>query len=124
MKLHKHIIVGLFAVYILSSAFSHAQFAQAEDQTLSEFDVQTAAQNMKDLQSSVDDITTELYAMDAKEKTEDGISDKYRETRNEVVDVIGNITKTTEDVGLMLKKIATYKMQIASASEELKAARE
>jgi hypothetical protein len=107
---------------ILGTAF--AQFSQTEDQTLSEFDVKSATDNMKDLQSSVDSITQELFDMDAKEKTGTGISDKYRETRNEVVNVIGNINKTTENVGSMLKKIAVYKMQITSAGEELKTARE
>gem|GEM_PF-5426692 len=53
---------------------------------------------MQELQASVDQITQELYTMDAKEKTDAGISDKYRETRKEVVNVINNITKTTENV--------------------------
>jgi len=115
------IVLGI--LYLVLGTTS-AQFSQTEDVTLSDFDVKTATQNMQDLQSSVDDITQELYNMDAKEKTDAGISDKYRETRNEVVNVINNINKTTENVGSMLKKIAIYKIQIASAGEELKAARE
>jgi len=79
---------------------------------------------MQDLQASVDGITQELYSMDARERTEEGVSDSYRETRDEIVSVIDAINKTTEDVATMLKRIATFKIQIVSASEELQAARE
>lgn len=116
------LLIGIVGMWL--SSFALGQFSATEDQTLSDFDVKSATQNMQELQASVDQITQELYTMDAKEKTDAGISDKYRETRKEVVNVINNITKTTENVWNMLKKIAIYKIQIASAAEELKTARE
>lgn len=120
----KKVLLLISIMFVWSSSLCLGQFSQNEDQTLSEFDVKTATQNMQELQSSVDNITQQLFTMDAKEKTGTGISEKYRETRNEVVNVIGNITKTTADVGIMLQRIAWYKAQIVSASEELKASRE
>lgn len=94
------------------------------DQSISDFDVQNAAQSMKDLQSSVDNITQELYAMDNKELSGDAITQKYRDTRNETITVINTINQTTQHVGDMLTRIAMYKKQILSASDELKTARE
>jgi len=117
----------LWIIAILASLawVSFAQVSTTEDSTLSEFDVQSATQNMQELKASVDDITQELYSMDAKERTAGtGISDTYRETRDGVVNVIDAINKTTTDVAAMLKKISLYKMQIVSAGEELQVARE
>lgn len=123
----KNIILGICAMSLLMWV-SFAQFTTdnttTEDDGLSLFDVNSAVTNMQDLKSSVDDITKELYAMDEKEKTDGGISNSYRETRDEVVAIINNINQTTEAVGEMLKKIAVFKKQIVTASEELKAARE
>lgn len=75
---------------------------------------------MKDLQDSVEDITQELYDLDEKERVDGEISQKYRDTRKEIVRVIQAINSTTDHVGSMLKKIAVYKKQIFLNQKELK----
>ncbi|MBU0626899.1 hypothetical protein KKH82_05825 [Patescibacteria group bacterium] len=95
-----------------------------ETTTVTDFDIQNASQNMKELQSSIDSLTDQLYDMDAKERGNDVISTQYKETRDGVVDVIANINTTAAEVNNMLKKIAVFKQQILKASEELNASKE
>lgn len=94
------------------------------DDEVSDFDVKTAYDTMQNLQSSVDGIIQELYDLDAQQRTGDTISDKYREVRNEIVNVIQTINTTTENVSDMLKKIAMYKKMIYVAYEDLQSSRE
>lgn len=95
-------------------------------ETPDNFNIENAANTMKWLQTSIDDITKQLYELDAKEKTGENqdISSKYRETRAEIVRIIWDINKTTDYVGSMLKKIAVYKKQIALGAQELTDTRE
>jgi hypothetical protein len=93
------------------------------DETVSNFDVTTAYDTMQSLQASVSGIVAELYALDAQQMSGDTISDKYREVRNEIVSVIQTINTTTEDVSVMLNKIAAYKKMIYIAYEDLQASR-
>lgn len=66
--------------------------------------------NMQDLKSNLDQVVQELYALDGKERgTDNTISDTYRATRKEIVNVIQTINQTTDTIGEQLKKIATYK---------------
>ena len=74
---------------------------------------------MKELQGSVEDITQELYELDEKER-EMKISQKYRDTRKEIVRVIQAINHTEDQVSSMLKKITVYKKQIFLSQKELK----
>lgn len=120
-KLLLPIIIAVFASF--SYSFAQDSFV-VEDTTASDFDVTNALTNVNDLKSNVDTLTQELYDMDAKERTDEwNISDKYRQTREEIVNVIANINRTTSTVDDMLKKITLFKKQILSASEELKSAR-
>jgi hypothetical protein len=93
------------------------------DQEVSDFDVQNASSSLQDLQNSVDSITNELYSLDAKERTGDTISAKYREVRNEIVKVIQSINTATDTVSDILKKIALYKKLILSAYQEVQDSR-
>lgn len=93
------------------------------DETVSDFDVKTAYDTMQSLQSSVDGIIQELYALDAQQRTGEAISDKYREVRNEIVNVIQTINTTTEKVSGVLQKIAMYKKMIYVAYEDLQSSR-
>ena len=93
------------------------------DDTVSNFDVTTAYDTMQNLQESVSGIVQELYALDAQQRTGDTISDKYREVRNQIVDVIQTINTTTANVSDVLKQIAMYKQMIASAYQDLQDSR-
>lgn len=93
------------------------------DESVSNFDVTTAYDTMQSLQASVSGIVAELYALDAQQMSGDTISDKYREVRNEIVSVIQTINTTTEDVSVMLNKIATYKKMIYIAYQDLQSSR-
>ncbi|NOZ44311.1 MAG: hypothetical protein GXP45_04175 [bacterium] len=64
-------------------------------------------------------ITQELYDLDKKETVDGHISQKYRDTRKEIVRVIQAINSTTDQVSSMLKKISIYKKQIYLAQKEL-----
>ena len=78
---------------------------------------------MQDLKSSVDDITQQLYALDAKERTGDSISSGYREVRQDIVSIIQSITHTTDTVGEKLRKVATLQRLIKDSYQELQDSR-
>jgi len=113
----------IFSIIITSILFFSQVLAvntyQAKISVLDDFDVRAAIDNMKDLQESVEEITSELYDLDKKETTDGQISQKYRDTRKEIVRVIQAINNTTDQVGSMLKKIAIYKKQIFLSQKEL-----
>jgi hypothetical protein len=71
----------------------------------------------------VDAITTELYALDAQERSGDMISPKYRAIRTEIVNVIQSIDTATSTTSDMIKKIDLYKQLILSAYQEVKDSR-
>ncbi|MCX6823224.1 MAG: hypothetical protein NTX91_04530 [candidate division SR1 bacterium] len=102
---------------------TQTQDSYLPDETVSNFDVTTAYDTMQSLQSSVDGIVKELYALDAQQRSGDTISAKYREVRNEIVNVIQTINTTTDNVGSMLKKIAVYKRMIQIAYQDLQDSR-
>ncbi len=115
-----------FVKYILIVAFLITQtqvFATYESKwasALDDFDVRSAINKVQDLQTSVEKITDELYDLDKKETIDGKISQKYRDTRKEIVRVIQAINHTTAQVSSMLKKIAIYKKQIYLSEKELK----
>ncbi|MCF7834447.1 peptidoglycan DD-metalloendopeptidase family protein [Candidatus Gracilibacteria bacterium] len=115
------IIVGLFTF-----CFVNAQESYQSQEDFEDFDVKGAVKNIDDLQESVDSITKQLYELDNMERHGENmeISDKYRETRNEIVRVISDINQTTNKVSSMLKKISVYKKQILSSAEDLKTTRD
>ena len=77
---------------------------------MTDFDVQSATENMQNLKTNLDEVVKELYALDAKERgTNNTISDKYRATRKEIVNVIQTINQTTDTISEQLQKITTYK---------------
>ncbi len=94
------------------------------DSQVDNFDVKTADTTIQDLQGSVDSITQELYALDAKERTGDTISDRYRAIRGEIVNVIQTINSTTTTVSETLNKIAAYQKLIFLAYQDLTSSRD
>ncbi len=106
-------------------SFGQEEIYQSQE-NVDTFNVEDALTNMQSLQESIDEITDKLYVLDARERSWDNqeISNKYRETRQEIVRVINDINKTTDYVWSMLKKIAVYKKQILLSAKELNDTRE
>ncbi len=80
---------------------------------------------MQNLKSNLDEVVKELYALDAKEREDNNtISDKYRATRNEIVNVIQTINTTTDTIADQLKKIETYKKLMLLTYKDIQSSRE
>lgn len=90
-----------------------ADYEVAIDEDSAAFDADSAVSKLRDLQSSVDIITDQLFKLDEQQRAESGsISDSYRETRDEIVNVINSIKSTTNEVEQLLRKTAIYQRQI------------
>lgn len=88
------------------------------------FDVQIATNNMQDLKNNLDGVIQQLYTLDEKERgTGNVISDKYRATRKEIVNVIQTINQTTDTISEQLQKIATYKKLMIVTYKDIQASR-
>jgi chromosome segregation ATPase len=101
-----------------------AQELTANTTEVSNFDVQSAMNNMEDLKKNLDEVVKELYALDEKERGSDNaISDKYRATRKEIVNVIQTINQTTDTISEQLQKITTYKKLMLLTYKDIQASR-
>lgn len=88
------------------------------------FNVETAMSKMQDLKGNLDGVIKELYALDGKERgTGNAISDTYRATRKEIVNVIQTINHTTDTISEQLNKISTYKKLILVTYKEIQGSR-
>lgn len=104
--------------------FSIAQDVATTTIDVSDFDVKSAITNMDDLKKNLDDVIQELYTLDEKERGDDNaISDKYRATRKEIVNVIQTINTTTDTITEQLKKIATYKKLMVLTYKDIQVSR-
>ncbi len=91
---------------------------------VSDFDVESAMNDMESLKANLDDVIQKLYALDEKERGEDNsISDKYRDTRSEIVNVIQTINQTTDVISEQLQKIVTYKKLMMLTYKEIQSSR-
>jgi chromosome segregation ATPase len=75
------------------------------------------------LKATIDVLTEQLFALDEREQTEEGISEKYQEVRNEIVSVITTIQNTTEEIDMMMRRIAGYKNNIETTAQTVKVLR-
>ncbi|MEI6426415.1 MAG: peptidoglycan DD-metalloendopeptidase family protein [Candidatus Absconditabacteria bacterium] len=118
----KQVIIGCLLASILGRSSTNAQMTP---NTIENFDVTTAVENIKDLQSSVTAITKELFALDDKERQggSGAVSAQFKETRAEIVNIINTITNTTSKVGTIIKQLAGYKQEIKDSNETLKSVR-
>jgi len=85
---------------------------------LDSFNIEWAMNTVSNLKQSVATIKDELYSLDDVER-EAWLSDKYREVREQIVEVIQDINSTTDKVATMLKKLSTYKKQVLVAEKEV-----
>lgn len=101
--------------------------AQTTDTTateVSDFDVQNAMSNMDNLKKNLDEVTKQLYILDEKERGNDNsISDKYRATRKEIVNVIQTINDTSTTITDQLEKIVTYKKLMLLTYKDIQSSR-
>lgn len=101
--------------------------AQAESSAiveLGDFDVQSAMNKMQNLKKNLDEVIEELYVLDGRERGKDNtISDKYRATRKEIVNVIQTINQTTDTINEQLQKITSYKKLMVITHKEIQASR-
>jgi len=110
------VVVSVFLLKNISFAEN-----STDNKEVSSFDVETAIYDVRQLKDSMDEITKQLYTLDEKELQEniDGITEKYRETRKEIVRVINDINNTTTEVSEALKKLNLYKQQLFLATKEI-----
>jgi len=127
-KSHNVVFKRLIAVLTVFACFGSITTSESiyESQIDTDsFDVENAAETIKTLQDSVNDIIEQLYEIDDKEVNDNGsVSDKYKEIRKEIVSVIQDINKTTEYVSTMVSRIALYKDQIQANVQALRETRE
>lgn len=118
-------IVWIIAIFLTFVANAWAESIYQSQIDTDSFDVENAAKTIEMLQDSVNDIIDQLYEIDDKEVNDKGsVSDKYKEIRKEIVNVIQDINKTTEYVSNMVARIALYKKQIQANTLALKETRE
>lgn len=106
---------------IITLWFSNWESIYQSNKNFDSFDVTNASETIKNLEKSIEDITSQLYELDNKEIWNQwDISKKYREIRSEIVSVIQDINYTTNYVWSMLEKVAKYKKQIFLNTKQLK----
>ncbi len=120
----KKILLACVTLVLWGIGMSIAQDYTTTTVDVTDFDVNNAMTNMEDLKNNLDEVIKELYALDAKERgTGNVISDKYRSTRKEIVNVIQTINTTTDTITEQLKKIATYKKLMVLTYKDIQASR-
>jgi hypothetical protein len=101
-----------------------AQTANTTAADVSDFDVQNATNDMQSLKRNLDQVVQELYSLDAKERSGDNtISDAYRATRKEIVNVIQTINQTTDMISEQLQKITSYKKLMVLTYKDIQGSR-
>ncbi len=103
-------------------SFSYAQTDNViqKDPVIESFNVDNALGEVRWLKATIDVLTEELFALDEQERTEEWLSERYREVRDEIVKVITTIQDTTEKVDTMMRRVAWYKKNINTTAERIK----
>jgi murein DD-endopeptidase MepM/ murein hydrolase activator NlpD len=123
MSLKKYCIYGIIALLWLAVGFTSAQEDVSVDTTIEQFDVDGALGDVRTLKATIDVLTQQLFELDARERTEEGISEKYQEVRNEIVSVITTIQTTTDEIDTMMRRVAGYKKNIETTAQTVKVLR-
>lgn len=113
-------IITILSIYFAFICATNAESIYQSQIDTDSFDVENAAETIANLQESIDGIVEQLYELDNQELNDKwSVSNKYKEIRKEIVNVIQDINKTTEYVSTMVAKIALYKNQINANSQAL-----
>lgn len=123
MSIKKYCLYGIISIIWLIGGTALAQDDLATDPIIEQFDVDTALGDVRTLKATIDVLTEQLFALDAREKTEEGISEQYQEVRNEIVNVITTIQNTTADIETMMRRVAGYKNNIDTTAQTIKVLR-
>jgi len=91
-----------------------------KDPVIDSFDVNNALGEVRSLKATIDILTQELFALDAQERTEEGMSEKYKEVREEIVNVITTIQETTDKVDAMMRRVSGYKKSIDTTADRIR----
>ena len=120
----KKLWLAFLIIFLWGASLCTAEDLSTSTAEVSSFDVQSAMTEMKDLKTNLDEVVKELYALDEKERgNNNAISDKYRATRKEIVNVIQTINQTTDTITQQLDKINTYKKLMLLTYKEIQASR-
>lgn len=116
MKMTRYIGVMLFSLFILFGL----TFAEDFEQTVEDFNVDSAQDKIEKLNGDIDDLVKKLNLLD-EEKMQwwANISEEYKEVRKEIVYVIQDITQTKNNLESVISKISSYKTQILKNYTEL-----
>ncbi len=111
-------------MFIGSISLCRGQEISTSVNEVSDFDVESAMSNMQELKQNLDQVTKQLYILDEKERgTDNAISDKYRATRKEIVNVIQTINDTSTTITDQLEKIVTYKKLMLLSYKDIQSSR-
>ncbi len=114
--------MAVLIVFMLIN-ISYINWQSISTETIDDFNISNATNNIKDLKGSIDNITKELFKLDEEQKTNQWVSTQYKEMRDWIVDVIQSINTTTEKVSRIIQQIALYKKEIEKSSAEIKGSR-
>ncbi len=118
-------LVWIVAIFLAFFSNTWAESIYQSQIDTDSFDVENATETIASLQASIDWIVQQLYDLDNKELDDEwSVSEKYKEIRKEIVNVIQDINKTTDYVSAMVKKISLYKKQIKSNIDALEETRQ
>lgn len=117
-------IYSLFIV-ILFGLFTIAQANDdlVTDPVIENFNVNAALGDVRTLKASIDILTQQLFALDAQEIGEEGMSERYQEVRDEIVSVINTIQGTTMEVDVIMRRVGQYKRNIDTTAQTIRALR-
>jgi len=113
-------IITILSIYFVFICATNAESIYQSQLGTDSFDVENAAETIASLQNSINDIVDQLYELDNQELSDKwSVSDKYKEIRKEIVNVVQDINRTTDYVSSMVTKIALYKNQINANAQAL-----
>ena len=131
IKLWNKIFVGLFWFFLcLSTAYAASEVSlqdlkqsvqlTRDDNSL----INNAIEKVTTLQADIETITSELFALDEKEKEKDpNLTTSYRQARAEIVRVIASIDSASSEISVALKKLVAYQKQMKDLLKQLQDAK-
>lgn len=82
--------------------------------------INAAIERVATLQADIETVTTELFALDEKEKQKDpNLTTSYRQARAEIVRVISSINSASNKLSASLKKLIAYQKQMNELLDQL-----
>ena len=82
--------------------------------------INNAIEKVATLQTDIETITAELFALDEQEKAKDpNLTTSYRQARAEIVRVISSIDSASSEISVALKKLVAYQKQMRDLLKQL-----